>query len=300
MVYLDANGTPQMAFVHNTAAWQDREAGTFRFFWKTEAGIPASLFSPANKEAWYWPSDGFVHNGSLYLVNKVIVRTPVNTPMFGFVWASDDLLKIVNPDASPADWQIETTALPDSVKSVLIGTACITNGRYVYFWTSLPKHVHGRSLHPTGVCRSLKSALSTGDMGKFEFWDGSKWSKNADDSAILFADGAPEMTVTRLKDTPYLVLTYMPPLSSEICVRFALKPEGPWSEPLKVYDCPEADITVFGEKVAVYSAKAHPELATEDDELVISYCSNPGSFEAQAARPDIYWPRLISVKLKPN
>ena len=135
-------------------------------------------------------------------------------------------------------------------------------------------------------------------MSGFEFWNGSGWSHNAGDSVVIVRDGAPEMTIKHMKGEPYLVMTYMPPMSSDILLRFAKKPEGPWSKPLKVYKCAEGDITVLDRKVWVYSAKNHPELDSQDGALTISYCSLPGEMKHIDARPDIYFPRLVSIKLK--
>ena len=52
------------------------------------------------------------------------------------------------------------------------------------------------------------------------------------------------------------------------------------------YRCPED-----GQKLLIYAAKAHPELSTAPDELVITYCCNTGSLAEHMTRPDIYVPR---------
>ena len=60
-----------------------------------------------------------------------------------------------------------------------------------------------------------------------------------------------------------------------------MRPEGPWSKPLIVYKCPETDKKIFQ-----YGAKAHPELATRDGQLIATYCRNIGSLADHMARPE--------------
>lgn len=153
-------------------------------------------------------------------------------------------------------------------------------------------------VHPAGVARIDRKSLQRMDLKTMQFWNGSKWSNQALASKVIFPDGAPEMTITQLPGEPYLVATYMPPLSADICMRFAKKPQGPWSPALKVYRCPEASIQVLGHKDSVYSAKAHCELSQIPDQLTVSYCSNPGEMKHYLSRPDLYFPRMISVKLR--
>ncbi len=295
------------AFINNTAAVQKLRSNSLKFFWKTSNDSPQALLSPAplpgqgRAKSWYWPGDGFVLDQKLFIVNKLIIpQEKAAQSMFGFEWRSDDLLSVSNPSAPPSSWKWQGVALPEKSKEVLLGTACLVKADYVYFYSSLPKLAKGWHVHPSGVSRISKDALLAMDMSKFSFWNGKEWSNDSSQSAVVFEDGAPEMTVTELRGEPYLVATYMPPLSSDICMRFSKSPEGPWSAPLKVFHCPEGQIKVLDHSNSVYSSKAHPELTRTKDEVIVSYCSNPGEMKHYLSRPDLYFPRLIVVKLKPN
>jgi hypothetical protein len=83
-------------------------------------------------------------------------------------------------------------------------------------------------------------------------------------------------------------------LSDRIVARFAESPEGPWSEAVLLYLCPEMK---RDKKVFSYAAKAHPHLA-RGNELVVSYVVN--SFELGPVVNDatLYWPTFVRVALR--
>jgi hypothetical protein len=296
------NNANSFAFINNTAAVRDLHTGSMKFAWKDVQGTPEALMVPhSSTKPWYWPGDGFQIDSKLFIVNKVIVpKKNSEDNMFNFEWQSDDLLQVSNSQEAPQNWKWHTALLPEKHKTALIGTACLLKDEYAYFYTSIPHFVKGLDAHPTGVARISRAALSVMDMSKFNFWNGKKWVDEIEQSAVIFSDGAPEMTVTKMKQEPYLVATYMAPLSSDIRMRFSKKPEGPWSDPLKIFHCPEAQVEVLGKKNSVYSAKAHAELSHGKDEIVVSYCSNPGEMKHYISRPDLYYPRVIRVNLQPT
>jgi hypothetical protein len=79
-------------------------------------------------------------------------------------------------------------------------------------------------------------------------------------------------------------------------LRHADKPEGPWSEPITVYKAPEPGRDAG---LLCYGAKHHPELSTQERELVITYCLNPGPIKAHRVQPMTYFPKAVTVTLKP-
>ncbi|MBS2001998.1 MAG: DUF4185 domain-containing protein [Cyanobacteria bacterium SZAS LIN-5] len=288
-------------FINNTVAVQKLKGQKVDFFWRNINGQRWPILIPktVGNKSYYWPGDGFVLDEKLFVVNKVIVPRPVKFPGdFGFEWKSDDILQITNAGETPTKWQWKGIALPEHKRTALMGTALLLKDDFAYFYSSLQKFARGPAVHPTGVARIPQRALLAMDMSKFEFWNGQKWVPDIDQASIIFEDGASEMTVTEVAGEPYLVTTYMAPMSSDICMRFARKPEGPWSDPIKVYQCPEHLEVVLGRRTAVYSAKAHPEFSHHKDEIVVSYCPNPGEMKHYLARPDLYYPRIIRVTLK--
>jgi hypothetical protein len=82
-------------------------------------------------------------------------------------------------------------------------------------------------------------------------------------------------------------------IGTEIAVRHAAKPWGPWSRRLTVYTSPAP-----GDKVFVYGAKTHPELSARDGQLLITYCRNIGALTDHVRKPDIYFPQGVEVQLR--
>jgi len=111
---------------------------------------------------------------------------------------------------------------------------------------------------------------------------------------ILMADGAPEMTVSRVGGLAGYFATYIRAgIGKDISIRHADHPEGPWSEPQTVYHCSQPSKDSF-----IYGAKAHHELATSEGELVITYCRNSPSLQENVNHPEIYCPHGVTVMLR--
>ncbi len=83
-------------------------------------------------------------------------------------------------------------------------------------------------------------------------------------------------------------------LGERVIGRFASSPEGPWSEPVLLYVCPEMKTD---KKLFTYAAKAHPHLAT-GNELVISYVVNAHELGPVINNAELYWPTFVRVRLK--
>lgn len=75
--------------------------------------------------------------------------------------------------------------------------------------------------------------------------------------------------------------------ATNVVVRTASAPEGPWSEPRVLYRPPESDRS----GVLVYSAKAHPHLS--GGAPLITYCSNHEDFATLTSDMSLYFPRFI-------
>ncbi|MBX9771805.1 MAG: hypothetical protein K2X29_10560, partial [Candidatus Obscuribacterales bacterium] len=93
------------------------------------------------------------------------------------------------------------------------------------------------------------------------------WSDDPMEAIILASKLPEEVTVSKLSDKIGLIATYMDPYSSQIMLCQATHPDGPWSLPIKAFDCSKATSVA-------YEAVNHPELAGKPDELVVSYFSN--------------------------
>jgi hypothetical protein len=75
-------------------------------------------------------------------------------------------------------------------------------------------------------------------------------------------------------------------------MRVSDTPIGPWSEPYKVYECPEAG---WHKTYFCYAAKGHQEISSPD-EMIITYVCNSTDFWQMVRDSRIYWPRFLRIK----
>src|SRR5690606_19889031 len=132
---------------------------------------------------------------------------------------------------------------------------------------------------------------------KWEFWDGTKWSKDILDAAVLVEGVSPELSVDYIQSGPFkdqYVLVYeKDTLSGYIAVSTTDRPEGPFSKSKIIHFVPEAEKNE--KSIITYNAKAHPYLSKEG-ELLISYNVNTTNPSGNIADADIYRPRWIRIR----
>ena len=288
--------------INNTAAIQkldDREA-PWQFFWRGDRQKPCSLWGPDRPGTWFWPGDGAMVDGKLYMFMHRIRRKPAKEPDFGFTEGGNVLMQIGNPLEEPEDWRIHSAPLPYDKDDIQFGNACLLDGDYLYVYCSFAKAQQGMNKHPLMLARITKKKLQGMEMNGWQYLcrddtrNSQEWQRKPIKPIILFPDAAPEMTVSRIRGIEGLIATYCPSgFGADIVIRRASSPEGPWGEPVPVYHCPENL-----DKTYIYAAKAHPELATKDGELIFTYCRNTKFFADQLKTPDVYAPRAVLVKLK--
>jgi Domain of unknown function (DUF4185) len=280
--------------INNTAAWQDLgdSQAPMRFFWDDSGKEAAALLKPDEAKTWHWPGDGAMIGGKLYLVLHVIRHKEKGAPGFQFDWVADDLARIDNPNDEPTKWNFERRRLP---KEMRWGNACYCDGQHLYIYGSIAEK---RALEaPLALARIPVKRLANLDFTAWEYWVKDKhWSDKIERLEPVIRDGASELSVQRLRGIDGLVMVNIPlGIGSTIVVRHAERPEGPWSKPLLAYQTPKQQ-----EKVFIYAAKGHAELATRDGQLIITWCRNIGDLGEHVKHPDIYIPQAVEVILKPR
>ncbi len=277
--------------VNNTFAWQslNKPDEPLRFFWAKNA-----ILTPTEKNTWYWPGDGGIVDGRLYLFCKLVRRRDKGELGFQFDWFHNELLQIANPLDEPTAWKVECYRLSDDAEQPRLGVAAVLEGDYLYEYGLFPEKQSKPFNSPVGVARIAKRKLAKMDRGDWEYWCAGGWSNSPAKLVALFRDAPAEFTVTKVRGIPGFVATYTQfGLGGNVAVRHAMRPEGPWSKPLIVYKCPETDKKIFQ-----YGAKAHPELAERDGQLIVTYCRNIGSLAEHVKRPEIYFPQGVEVQMR--
>jgi len=276
--------------INNTAAWQELPSGAMKFFWNDRQAEPASLLLPTQKDHWYWPGDGALVDGKLFMVWHVIRHKAQGAPGFQFEWVADDLLRIDNPEVEPTRWTVERRPFGPELN---LGIACVADGDYFYSF-GLIAGPRKPLTAPLAVARIHRAKLASLDMDAWESWAGGRWQAGLKGASAILDDGASEMSIQRVRGLDGFVAVYMPlGLSRDIVVRHAARPEGPWSAPLKVHRVPAEAKDVY-----VYAAKGHAELAERDGQLIVTYCRNVGALSEHMTRPLLYAPQVVEVQLK--
>ena len=87
--------------------------------------------------------------------------------------------------------------------------------------------------------------------------------------------------------------------ATTVAMRTAPASQGPWSDAAEVFTPAESR----GPKPFVCAAKAHPELATGDGTLALTYAVNSFEFAdllTASGQEQLYWPRFAKLTLAPR
>jgi hypothetical protein len=291
-------GRAGAVMVHNTLGVQSghgADAGLRFIFGCSKKGEPAAVFAPADGKGWFWPQAALRLGGRLFVFLPQIDATKEGGA-FGFRHVGQWLAVVENPDDEPKAWRVKQHKLPfaefTTERERSWGSALLeADGQvYVYGYEARGKKIGERRLT---VARVPADKLD--DFAAWRFRTVEGWSDKPAETAAL-ADGlATEFSVCRTPGRKGYIAVYTENgLSDRIVGRFANTPEGPWSSPLLLYQCPEMakDKGVF-----CYAAKAHP-WAASGDELLVSYCVNSWEFARLFRDAKVYRPKFVRVRLK--
>lgn len=259
--------------VHNSAAWY--RDGAFTFF-----PTRTDLLRPrGDSRDWYWPGDGAIVAGRLALFCMRVRSVDNGAYGFDFDWYGSDVLEIDNPRDEPTRWRIVSQHPAPSRHGVQLGAACAVHEGWFYAW----------GVRPNDMSRLLYVARRPTGGGAWQWACADGWRTNGV-AQPLFRAAAPEMSVTPFRGG-WLAVYSPGGLSPDIALRWAPRPEGPWSESLTVYRAPEAD-----RHLLVYGARAHPEMGGPG--LVVSYNCNAPSPKRLMEEASAYAPRFVRISLE--
>lgn len=273
----DAQGREGARMIRNSLAIQSGDR--VEFYWRPG---PSDAF-PTTEGKWLWPLSGLRRGDRLYLFFAQFYQAKQND-MFGFALSDNLLLVVRHPDDPPAQWTFETYRIPhfDAKEEIVFGAASVVEGDTTYVYGT---RKGGR------VILARTDALT--DFARWEFRSASGWSSNAQPQ-VLFDGAAFEMSVSP-HPGGFVAVYSASGMSPEIHARLAPRPEGPWSAARTVYRVPDVD---WSSRYFSYAAKAHPELASAPDELVITYVTNSFEFADHFKDLRIYWPRFVRLTFR--
>ena len=240
------------------------------------------------EDRWYWPGDGFVMDGNLYVFQSVMYMA--GEGMWGFAFDRVHLLQYSLPDIKLVrDEPINFY----STEEIHYGAAAMTEGDYVYIYAQVDLE-NGLDPKTAVYCaRATKDNL----WGAWEYYNGSDWvtgsSAAAELKGLSSIPVSSQFNVFKLRDKYVLLSENKKLWVHEIYTFVSDTPYGPWSHKRTIYTVPNfAD-----ENLMCYNAMAHPQFE-KDDMILISYDMNTSSGDQQAEDVSTYRPRFFWMPIE--
>lgn len=283
--------------INNSVALQRLESKKSpEFFYNVvHDGTPSAFITPSDASGYFWLFHGAMTTKGLYLFLMHVEHSD-ESPVFPFKLTGVSVGHVANPSAPPAQWNLTQTRLPFSrfarEESIFFGSSVMKVGSYFYVYgvDALRRQDNTR---PNAMIVARVPEDKLGDFAAWRFWSGGKWGNNFEHCDPLFDHAPTEFSVSYVPGIKRYAAVYTEGgIFGKIAVRLSQNPEGPWGEATIVYDCPDKH---WHEKTYSYAAKAHPELARNPNELIVTYATNSMNFPDLFDDARIYWPRFVRV-----
>jgi hypothetical protein len=280
--------------INNSAAVQtggEPSDTTLRFVYRNlPDGRPLAFLQPQDGIGWFWPYHGVRTPQGLFLF-LLQIEAAEGPAAFGFRLAATWMGKVENPDEAPEQWVMTQRKIPWGDAQRLFGSSVLLKEGYGYVYGTMDVTVDGRVRKQILLARAPADRLD--DFSAWRFFSEGEWVADADRAEPVCDDVAGEFSVSYLPAVDRYVLVYTEGgLSENIALRFAAHPQGPWSRPVKVYRCPEAD---WNPHIFCYAGKGHPEIGAGPQELIVTYVANATDFTLLEADARLYRPRFIKI-----
>jgi hypothetical protein len=315
--------TQATGLTHNTIAVStcSGPSCTFQYYGGGLNGTGAGpIFSvPGSDTDWFWPMDGFVYSGTLYLALMQIHST--GSGLFGFAFSGAQMASIGNYNAPPSQWLITYQNL-NTGGSAVPGTSIVLaqgpNGNpdpsnaqgaaYAYFFTLVQLNNSPSYMALLRLPLSqLNGAARPGNAGWEYLTTGATWSSWAgtdtvlpSDNAAVITPGATEMTVRYHDSTNQWIAVYPLGLDNQAHYSLSSSLTGFWGQTESLYSYPEMEPSNpnYTPNVFCYAAKEHIELETAG-QLFFTYACNSSRASDVTNNMNLYRPVVVTQPL-PN
>lgn len=283
--------------VNNTVAIQtgkEPPRATIHFFHgNTVQGKPAAFVQPSKGVGWFWPYHGVRTKAGLFLFMIQVERTD-GPPAFDFRPIATWLVAVSNPDDPPDRWKVLERKIPWSHEHRLFGSAVLLKDGECFIFGTVDETSTGVLRKQLILAKVPVTELM--DFDRWRFYADGEWATEVDRAERLCDNVANEFSVSfQPVINHYLLLYTQDSLSDTIVFRLAVEPYGPWSTPVRVYRCPEAE---WDPRIFCYAAKGHPELSLTPDELLVTYATNATDFSLIESDSRLYRPRFLRVRFQ--
>ena len=292
--------------VNNSVAIQNgrspAEAEIDFYFGRAADDGPAALIRPADGRGWFWIFDGLMIGKRLYVFLIQVERT-AGDAVFDFKVIGVWLGQVDNPQDPPRQWRIQQFKIPwaefSASRGTLWGSALIEVNNFLYVYGTVEDRQDAVPQKHMILARVPISMLA--DFSQWRFYADGSWVPDFRGASRLCENMPHEYSVNYLPALKQFAVVYSRDgLSKNILARLSPEPQGPWSNPIQLYQCPEAD---WDDSIFCYAAKAHTTLSEVPNKLVITYVANSVDFNKTVNDARLYRPRFLRAtfkKEKPN
>lgn len=277
----------ESVMVRNSVAVQtgrDPSQAEAAFYWREPAGpqAPEAFFDePLSPETWLWPLDGLRVGDTLLLFFTRVAPAEGGLGFEGVDWQA----RLVSGLAqAPEAWTVTAPHAPPNPWRIFLGTAVTVADGYVLAY-GMQDLSHDLFVHRWPLAVAAAGLL---DQGEWWCGDGT-WSVTCEPGRLLEGVAA-ELSVHRDPGSGWWLLVESLGFGqTELGVRLALDPLGPWSASEPVYRPAEWDWT----GAFMYAGKGHPEL--EGADAVLTYVVNNFDFGTLVSDSRYYFPRFVRL-----
>lgn len=260
---------PSFKLINNSLVVQDRL--TLQTIHGGTAVNPDAFAKPPESTDWYWPGDGTVVNGKLYLFMHGFGNEGGGA--WDFFRTSVDLLTL-----NLETFDIESNQRLFDDATISWGAAIMEEDDYTYIYGVLSD----------GSAKSLYAARTSADlMAEWEYFDGSAWDTEPLKASPIFNGVSEQFSVFNENGTYYL-LTQQGIFGKEIYLYTSTAPEGVFERGKVIYCTPETGRNIF-----TYNAFVHDQVY--QDSLLISYNVNSFDINDLLKSADNYRPYFVKV-----
>lgn len=284
------------AFIHNSVAIQgglDPSTASIDFAWGDAGGAPTAMFTMED-DTYLWPLDATIVDGRLLAFFMQVRSTrPDLVSRFG-AWEAEGSLgffdvvgwqarMVDNPTEAPQRWTCRDVRRPAADAGAVLGTALLQGDGHLY--------AYSHRADGGVICRWPLGVAAAGDLTQPLWWDGRGWAADADAATVAVPAAPTEFTVHRGANGTFVLTETAGTFATaaRLRLRWADRPEGPWSDPVDVFQPDEHTRP----DVLLYAGKSHPQLA--GSALITTYASNGLTCDLTLRDDTIYYPRFVRL-----
>ncbi|MGA8630658.1 MAG: hypothetical protein WBA18_05645 [Terracidiphilus sp.] len=312
-----ATRTQANGFIHNSIAIStcSGTSCTFQYYWPgIGTSNPGPVFAAPGTD-WFWPMDGFVYNGTLYLALMQMHATG-SGGAFGFAYSGAQLASVSNYTASPSQWVITYQQL-NTGGSAVPGISIVANqgpggnpdptnpqgANYAYFFTGVGSTPYLALLRipltqMNSLARPGNSSWQYLNMsGGWETWQDTATTLPSDNAAVI-NPGATEMTVRYHASTNQWIAVYPGGLTNQAYYSLSSSLTSGWGPSEGLYSYPEMQPgnANYTPNVFCYAAKEHVEFETAG-QLFFTYACNSTVESDITNNMNLYHPVVVTEAL---